>query len=106
MGTNSCLGRNVIVYNVAGVSVGDYAIVSDHSEIITASKAYWSADRELLSAPVDIGEKAWLARGTKILPGVVIGKNSVILAYCIVSRSIVDSVIVKNLENIEITERC
>jgi len=42
---------------------------------------------------VHIGENAWIATGSIILPGVTIGKNSIIGAGSVVTRDIPDNVL-------------
>lgn len=44
--------------------------------------------------PVEIQDKAWIGMGSVILKGVTIGKNSVVGAYSVVTRSVPDNTVV------------
>jgi putative colanic acid biosynthesis acetyltransferase WcaF len=79
----SCLGPNVFVYNVDKVQIGKQTIISQFTEICTASHDYNTNDFALVSAPVEIGSNCWIASGAFVGPnsrlddGVVLGARSV-----------------------------
>jgi len=84
----SCLGPNVDCYNVATVHVGTAAIISQYAHLCTASHDYTKTSRPLVSAPIRIEARAWIASGAFIGPGVIIGENSVILARAVITRNV------------------
>ncbi len=84
----SCLGPNVDCYNVATVHVGAAAIISQYAHLCTASHDYTKTSRPLVSSPIRIETRAWVASGAFIGPGVTIGENSVILARAVITRNV------------------
>lgn len=88
MDRNSCLSEGVICYNVDFVHIGANAIVSQYSHLCTASHNYNHADHFLVSAPIIIGDGAWVAADVFIGPGVNLGKGAVALARAVVTKSV------------------
>lgn len=78
MANGSCLGHEVICYNVAIVSVGRNATVSQYSHLCTATHDYTKADLPLMVASIIIGDHAWVTADVFVGPGVKIGTGSVI----------------------------
>jgi putative colanic acid biosynthesis acetyltransferase WcaF len=88
MGSHSCLAREVDCYCVAPISIGDHALVSQYSFLCSATHDYTSAGFELISKPIDIGAKAWLAADVFVGPGVTIGEGAVIAARSTVVKNV------------------
>lgn len=88
MGDHSCLSDGVICYSVDKISIGAYSTVSQHSFLCTASHDYFHEDMPLVSAPIDIGERAWITADVFIAPGVSIGEGAVIIARSSVFQDI------------------
>lgn len=80
MEENSCLGHYVDCYNVAKVSIGKGATVSQYSFLCTATHDYTRKDFPLLASPISIGAYAWVTADVFIGPGVFIGSGAVINA--------------------------
>lgn len=80
MGAGSCLASNVDCYNVAIVTLGEGATVSQYSYLCTASRDYQDPSLPLLTAPITLGAKVWVAADVYIGPGVIIGQGSVVAA--------------------------
>jgi len=95
MGKGSCLASNVDCYNVATVSLGDGATVSQYSYLCTASRDYRDPTLPLMTAPITLGAKAWVAAEVYIGPGVTIGRGSVVAARASIFKDIPDGVIVR-----------
>ena len=88
MGSNVWIDRNVYLYNVERITIGDNAIISDSAYICTASHDISKRDFPLTSAPVFIGAGAWVSAHAKILPGVKIGEGAVVGAGSIVTKDV------------------
>lgn len=80
MGDHSCLGERVDCYCVDKVRIGAHATVSQYSFLCTASHDYTDKTMPLVTAPIMIGEHAWITADVFIAPGVVIGEGAVINA--------------------------
>ena len=95
MGKNSCLASNVDCYNVATVTLGDGATVSQYSYLCTASRDYQDPTLPLTTAPIVLGSKAWVAADVYIGPGVTVGQGSVVAARASIFKDIAAGVIVR-----------
>ena len=84
MGANVWIDRNVNLYDVERITIGDNAIVSDGAYICTASHDITKRDFPLTTAPVTIGAGAWVAAHARILPGTTIGEGAVVAAGAVV----------------------
>jgi len=80
MGDHSCLSEHVDCYCVDKVRIGAYATVSQYSFLCTASHDYSDSTMPLVTAPISIGEQAWVTADVFVGPGVTIGDGSVITA--------------------------
>lgn len=88
MGSLSCLGPDVDCYSVDRVVIGPRAIVSQYSFLCTATHDYRVASRPVVTAPIVIGERAWVAADVFIGPGVIIGDGAVVGARSSVYRDV------------------
>ena len=80
MGDHSCLSEHVDCYCVDRIRVGPHATVSQYSFLCTASRDYAELDMPLVTAPITIGERAWVTSDVFVAPGVTIGDGAVVLA--------------------------
>lgn len=80
MGDGSCLSEQVDCYNVDKVRIGAKATVSQYSFLCTASRDYDDAALPLVTAPIIIGDRAWVTADVFVGPGVTIGEGAVALA--------------------------
>ncbi len=84
MGKNSCIGQNVIVYNVDLVTLNSGATVSQNSHLCTASHDYNKLNHQLVIGPITLSEKSWVSADCFVGPDVTISKFSVCLARSVV----------------------
>ena len=80
MDDRSCLGDFVDCYSVDTITIAADAIVSQYGFLCTASHNYTDPLLPLITAPIVIGEKAWVTADVFIAPGVTIGEGAVITA--------------------------
>jgi putative colanic acid biosynthesis acetyltransferase WcaF len=83
------IADGVEIYNVARVTLGRRAVVSQGAYLCSASHDYSDASRDefpLICAPIEIGDCAWVAARSIVLPGVRIGAGCVIGAGSVVTR--------------------
>lgn len=78
MGAHSSLANDVDCYSVAPIRVGEHATVSQYSYLCAASHDYRDVAMPLVSAPIEIGARAWIAADCFVGPGVTIGEGAVI----------------------------
>jgi putative colanic acid biosynthesis acetyltransferase WcaF len=78
MGEYSCLSHQVDCYCVAPVRIGAHATVSQYTYLCTATHDVEAPDMPLLTAPIVIGEGAWVTADVFVGPGVTIGEGAVV----------------------------
>lgn len=84
----ACLASDVDCYNVAPIHVGRFATVSQGAFLCTASHDISSPGHELITQPIEIGERAWVAAGAFIGMGVKVGEGAVVGARAAVFRDV------------------
>ena len=99
-GNNVFLNFNCTILDCARVEIGDGCLLGPNVQIYTATHSTkvnermvqdWSEGDEICrtyALPVKIEDGVWIGGGSIILPGVTIGRNSVIGAGSVVTRSI------------------
>ena len=88
MGEGSCLGDHVQCYSVDRVTLAPHATVSQYSFLCTAGHDYRVNDMPVISAPITIGKRAWVAADAFIGPGVTVGERAVVGARASVFRDV------------------
>ena len=80
MADHRCLSEQVDCYCVDKIRIGAHATVSQYSFLCTASHDYRDAAMPLVTAPITIGDRAWVTADVFVAPGVTIGEGAVITA--------------------------
>ena len=84
---DATVGWECELYNVAPIRIGREAIVSQYAFICTATHDMRD-EFQLMAAPIDIGQNAWVAAGAFVGPGVSVGEGAIVGARCVVTRSV------------------
>jgi len=84
----------VHIWGAGGVTIGDDSMIAAHSAIVTTThdidalkKGRKYRDTVLLR-PVVIGKNVWIGTSAIVLPGVVIGDDSVVAAGAVVTKDV------------------
>ena len=100
-GKNTKIGKNVFINSCCrfqdngGIEIGDKTMIGPNVTIVTINHEIKPETRiNATPKPVKIGENVWIGADCTILPGVTIGKNSVIGAGSVVTKDVPDNVIV------------
>lgn len=102
MGNNISIGDNVfmnfgcIIFDMGEVSIGNNVMFGPRVGIYTTNHAFDPDERianVVISKPVHIGNRVWVAADVKILQGVTIGDDSIIGAGSVVTKDIPAGVI-------------
>lgn len=80
------IGSGAILYSQGKVVVGHRAIISQGVHICTGTHDYTKEGHPLVTAPITIGDKAWVAAEAFVHPGVTIGEGAVIGARSVVTK--------------------
>lgn len=101
----SCLANGVICYNVAKITIGEGATVSQGAHLCSASHDFRDPAFQLIAGEITIGAGAWVAADAFVGPGVWVGENAVVGARTVVTRDVPASVIVAGNPAKEIGKR-
>lgn len=83
----ACLASDVDCYNVASVHIGKFATVSQGAFLCTASHDIASPEHVLITAPIVVGDQAWIGAGAFVGMGVVVAEGSVVGARAALFKS-------------------
>lgn len=84
----ACLGPKTSVFNKDVVTIGDDSVVSQGSFVCTASHDINSLMLPLVTAPITIGDKVWIAADAFVGMGVTIGEGAVVGARACVFKDV------------------
>ncbi|MGN6723647.1 MAG: sugar O-acetyltransferase [Marmoricola sp.] len=95
-GLNLDLGERVFInqgctfLDYAGITLGERTMVAPNCTFITLGHPVDPEARRiwLTGAPIVVGENVWIGAGATILPGVTIGKDSVVAAGAVVADDV------------------
>ncbi|MFJ7356874.1 putative colanic acid biosynthesis acetyltransferase [Phyllobacterium sp. NPDC097923] len=88
MGQHASMGPGVLCYNVAEITFGDFAIVSQRAHLCTGTHDVDDSDFPLTSRSIIIEANAWVAAEAFVGPGVVIGEGAVLGARAVAARAL------------------
>ena len=92
IGDNVSINRGCILNAEGGITIEDDVLIGPNVIIYTQSHRFSTGELTRLSGyvrePVVIERNVWLAAGVIILPGVTVGRDSVVGAGSVVTRSI------------------
>lgn len=88
LGEYSTLGRRVNLYNVDKVLIGDNVVISQDSQLLTASHDISSYSFKLVTKPIIVQDRVWIASNVIVLPGVLLAVDSVAAAGTVVHKSV------------------
>jgi putative colanic acid biosynthesis acetyltransferase WcaF len=77
MGDYSCLGPDVDCYCMDTIRLGRNATVSQYAYLCTGTHDISDPHMKLVTAPIIIGDSAWVCADTFIAPGVTLGEGAV-----------------------------
>jgi putative colanic acid biosynthesis acetyltransferase WcaF len=72
------IADGAVIYNVAPVTLGSHAIVSQQAYVCTASPDYEDPTFPMTSEPITIGAYAWVGARACVLPGVRLHEGAVL----------------------------
>jgi putative colanic acid biosynthesis acetyltransferase WcaF len=74
----AAIADDAVIYNVARVSLGAYAIVSQQAYVCTATHDLEDAAFPMIVAPISLGRRAWVCARACVLPGVSLADGAVL----------------------------
>ena len=81
--------------DLGGIVIEDHVLIGPMCRIITVNHFVEPKKRRGISvSSVKIEENAWLGANVTVLPGVIVGKNSIVAADSTVTKDVPENVIV------------
>jgi acetyltransferase-like isoleucine patch superfamily enzyme len=108
IGNNVMLNYGVNIGCELNITIGNDVMIGDLSSIIDSNYHPVDSQSEVKNKEITIGDNVWIARMCNILPGVKVGKNSVIGAGSVITKDVPENVFVagvpaKIIRKLEIT---
>ena len=93
MEADSCMGPNVLCYNVDTIALERGALVSQNCHLCSASHDYRDPAFRLIHAPIRLKPGCWVCADVFVAMGVTIGENAVVGARSVVIRNMPDNMV-------------
>lgn len=96
LGNNVYANFNLTLVDDTHIYIGDYVMIAPNVTLSTAGHPIEPERRKKVAQfniPIHIEENVWIGANTVVLPGVTIGKNSVIGAGSVVTKNIPANVV-------------
>jgi putative colanic acid biosynthesis acetyltransferase WcaF len=84
----ACLGPECRIYNMDVIRVGKGALISQRAFLCGGTHDFDDPAFPLVTKPIDIGEKAWIAAEAMVLPGVTVHDGAVLGARACAHRDL------------------
>jgi putative colanic acid biosynthesis acetyltransferase WcaF len=94
VGDRAWIGDFVDVYTLDTITIGNNAVVSQYTKLITGTHDFRKPTFDMVTKPIAIEDQAWVAANCFIAPGVTIGKGAVVLACSLVLKDVPELTIV------------
>jgi len=88
IGARANIGDGAILDARGGLTIGEDVNLSTQVHLWTAQHGWDDADFSYESAPIVIGDHAWLSTRVTVLPGVTIGEGAVVAAGAVVTKDL------------------
>lgn len=88
VGAYSAIGPGSIVYNMAPVAIGARVVISQGAHVCAGTHAYRDRKFQLIALPISIDDGAWIATEAFVGPGVSVGRDAVLGARAVATRSL------------------
>ena len=88
IGQNSVINENCRIDTRGGIAIGKNVVISSEAVVLTATHDPRSPQFEGVKRSVHIHDFVWIGLRALILPGVTLGKGSVVAAGAVVTKSV------------------
>ena len=88
IGDHVWIGDEVSILSLAQVTIGSNVCLSQRAFVCTGTHDFESTSFSLVTNPIIIGDRSWIAGMAFISPGVTIGSDSLVAAGSVVTRDV------------------
>lgn len=100
-GKNTTVGERVFInagckfQDQGGIVIGDDCLIGHNVVLATLNHDLSPSRRaDMIPSPIIIGDNVWIGSNVTVLPGVTIGKNSVVAAASVVTKDVPENSVV------------
>ena len=86
LGDHVWIADEVMILNLAPVTIGSHVVISNRAFLCTGSHRFRSENFDLVTKPITIGSGCWIASNVFVAPGVTLGSNTMCAAGAVVLR--------------------
>jgi acetyltransferase-like isoleucine patch superfamily enzyme len=105
IGARTIVGRGCLLDARGGIRIGRDVNIGSDTILMTAKHEVQDPDFVASYAPIEIGDRVWIALRATILGGVTIGEGAVVAAGAVVTRDVGPFAIVAGTPAVRIGER-
>jgi putative colanic acid biosynthesis acetyltransferase WcaF len=77
-GDLASIADGAVIYNTSPIAIGEQAVISQEAYLCGATHDYDDPEFPLVSAPIEIGARAWICARATVLSGVRVGAGAVL----------------------------
>lgn len=78
IGRGATIGANAIIYNQGSITIGEDSIISQRAHLCSGTHDHRDAAFQLLTRPITIGDRVWIAAEAFVGPGVRVADGAVL----------------------------
>ena len=86
----ACIGANAVLYSLDRISIGKNTIIAQECYLCTGTHEFESGNFDLITKPICIDENVFVGARAFVLPGISIGKGSIVGACSVVTKDVRD----------------
>jgi acetyltransferase-like isoleucine patch superfamily enzyme len=103
LGERTSVGQACSFLDLGGITIGDRTMISPQVTLVTEGHPVEPADRDdfVTVAPIVVEEGVWIGAAATVLPGVTIGRDSVVGAGAVVARDVPPMTVVTGAGHVE-----
>lgn len=93
VGKDVFINHNCSFFGGGGIKIGNNCIIAPYVSLITNNHIYMDLERPIddqgyILKPINVEEGVWIGLGSIILPGVTLGKGSIVGAGSVVTKNV------------------
>jgi putative colanic acid biosynthesis acetyltransferase WcaF len=85
-GDEAGVGDGAVLYSQGKITLGKRVVISQGTQLCTGTHDYTQRGFPLVTAPITVGDEAWVAAEAFVHPGITIGEGAVIGARSVVTK--------------------